>query len=344
MAPLLKLKVRAVDFDIQIPDLCFLQILEADLHRLHALENSVQWLLFVAQGIWISRGALYYCHDNASPYDEAETASWLPCLLSDELKAGHYEYRRDPAYPMTPFLRIENKSDTSATNDSQGDQSKTFRREIFSRDNNLCVVTGFAIATNASHVVPKRLGDAVTRSIFKERGYATETLNKWSPENGLCMFVPVDTLFDHFRGSFYPLSQPYEYRFHSFDPESQAPVTVIPDRGVLCDIHQVRCELQPRSDIPAPPDGIMTWHYVQTVLKTFATAMFKKSTAQYHNIAYREETGSTDDSYYSFDINESPLTRLDHARYVRNEALAKEAHLEEKNESVRHWLASATGI
>lgn len=336
MGPKIKLKVRAIDFDIALSDLIYLPVLEADLHAVQKLAYKVKWLAFIAQSIWVTTGKIYFCTDSETPEDETDTSNWRALEIDDVLRAGYYEFRKDPGQTATPFTRIEHKSDTSATNDSQSDRSRAFRRIICVRDDNRCVVTGILELLTASHIVPKRLGDAMTREIFQGRGHYRDALDRWSPENGVLLYGTADRLFDHFLGSFYPTTRQDVFAFHSFDPNRQQPIAFTDDFRFM--VHQKQCRLTSRSDIPAPPSGILAWHYAQAAVKAFATVTFRQSTRNYQIIDFREETGSTDDTDYTDDINDSILVKIDHARYTA----AVKAHDTEKALSVEQWLENTT--
>ena len=244
MANLVKLKVRATDFGIELPGLTFLQVLEADLAVLQKLETTVKWLSFVAQSIWMTTGTVFWCSSSDTPVDESETWDWMTLDEADDLRAGHYEFRKTSGQVAKPFTRIACKSDVSATNDSQLDKSRVFKRQVSARDGDQCILTTYIQGLRASHIVPKRLGDAVTRQIFLDRGGSTSS-DRWSPENGITLFIPIDGPFDRFSGSLYPVGPPNRYRFHAFDARHQVQQKLSADGTVSYDMHQQECTLSP---------------------------------------------------------------------------------------------------
>lgn len=81
--------------------------------------------------------------------------------------------------------------------------------------------------------------DATTRDIYANF-CPHDRADRWSPENGVFLYDPADRLFDRFLGSFYPITTPDIYLFHSFDPNMQTPIFVMTD--IWLSVHQRQCQ------------------------------------------------------------------------------------------------------
>ena len=161
-------------------------------------------------------------------------------------------------------------------------QAAAFRTALFGR-HPACVISGNPIPelVTASHLIPKRLGDAATQSIFTDfTGLATSVaryefmgitlcknldalvdnyhLGFWHKGGvglPLCMLCCVNILRRIIMRSMFSLIAPDNWILHRRDPPLFHHLIIIDSR----------------SNLANPPPGVFACHYTQCVLMKFAT-------------------------------------------------------------------------
>lgn len=106
--------------------------------------------------------------------------------------------------------------------------------------------------------------------------------------------------------------------------------------------HQITLSTQDDS-LPLPPVGVFNWHYIQCVLKKFATSDYKKiDNINYFSLPYRTRDDDDDDSDIDFD-DERNVANPPYPSYLweLSEARARQRLEEvERDQAILTWNAS----
>ncbi|KAF5376700.1 hypothetical protein D9615_007863 [Tricholomella constricta] len=245
---------------------------------------TVDWIIKVAHLICDPSGAgQVYTHRTGTPlywYDRDRDASgWVQVNLGDPLVPGIYEFvTTGGPITLSKISERQSRSETSVGSDEFS--SASFHRDLELRDGKACVVNGADRALIPSHLVPKRIGtdgakDVVTR--FVGAGAALD-IHRFHPDIGVLLFCPLEYLVDNYMLGFYHVAGQI-YTLHNFDPDDPdvpftgttfTDVTDLPPLhmySVTLSVHDARYRL--------PPKGVFDWHYLQCVLRRFATDQYK---------------------------------------------------------------------
>lgn len=191
-------------------------LIEAPLVELaiYAGARGVHWLLRIAHCICnpSTRSGTLYSFEGPDPASYLHTPFdstveyWKPIGPDDALKATVYKYRLPPGHQFRLTKISEVRGHSGAPTSST---AGSMRENVFLRDNCCCWVTNDIyepeILVN-SHVVPKRTGDAMSRSIYQDfvQGpLPPGTIGSYNPVFGISLSASFDKLFDNYHLSFW---------------------------------------------------------------------------------------------------------------------------------------------
>lgn len=181
-----------------------LNVIIADLEDLQPFSgNTVDWLIAVAHSIFepLGMGSLYTFTTHTLDYwleREMDHSQWRIVLPGENLTATIYEFRcaNDALITLTQIILPHQRSHT--TNDS-GPRATQFRTACLRRDQR-CIIVSRHSRTIASHLIPKRLGDAGVQAVFQRfigPGPAA-TVDRYDPRLGVMLTANLDSLVDSY--------------------------------------------------------------------------------------------------------------------------------------------------
>jgi hypothetical protein len=173
----------------------------------YARAEGAGWLIDMADDICdpVAKSGTLYAYDGPNPesyldipFDRAQQA-WSEVQRTDPLRATIYEYRlaSGQVIGLTKISKRAGKSETSY--DSSPD---TMRYHVLARDNHTCWITGMSFGHPNptivnSHIVPKRMGDAMTRAIHQQfQGAPSPGLGVLNAICGIALGSSLDRLFE----------------------------------------------------------------------------------------------------------------------------------------------------
>ena len=188
-----------------------LDVIVANLPDLHPFAgNTVDWLIRVARLIFEPLGMSSLYTFTTGPLEswmnrEFEPLLWRRVEQGEQLEATIYEFRPDNDVPITPTkmsLR-DTRSVTSATPTSTN-RATTFRSELLRRDR-ACIVTQTSRMETliASHLIPRRLGDAGVQSAIERFTGAITPVDRYNSTVGVLLYMTLDVFVDSFRAGFW---------------------------------------------------------------------------------------------------------------------------------------------
>ncbi|KAF7291569.1 hypothetical protein HMN09_01248000 [Mycena chlorophos] len=267
--------------------------------------------------------------------------SWHVVHPGDPLCAAVYLYAL-PAGVVISISKFSKRHGKSLT--SRAGNASTMARQVKKRDNDRCWVAPAGNPVN-SHIVPKRMGDALARSIYHQfcGEQPPPALRVHDPIFGFCLSPNLRALWDNYELGFRLIrgSQPVRYEVHSFNVEAEFEhVGFISQWGYVFEQPTQNEILHGREITPPaanthelPPAGLFRWEYLQCVVKLFKADDYEAALA---NISFPEQPFRTEDDD---DGDECPLW----PSAAFDFAALRQAELEEAREAhgrVSQWLES----
>ncbi|KAF8343485.1 hypothetical protein F5887DRAFT_328494 [Amanita rubescens] len=164
------------------------------------------------------------------------------------------------------------RQEMSVTTNTSRPQAAVFRQALLGRDR-ACVIsqTSYPIMLTGSHLAPRRLGDAGVRSVIQRFTGFPSTVNRYHHTLGVLLLKTLDSAADNYELGFWHRGPGHQYVVHNF---YEAPLTTSgteplnPNDQML---HDYPITLTTHNNLRLPPAGLFNWHYLQCVLKRFAT-------------------------------------------------------------------------
>ncbi|KIY68566.1 hypothetical protein CYLTODRAFT_453440 [Cylindrobasidium torrendii FP15055 ss-10] len=295
-----------------------LQGAAVEIDRFSGAEQS-DWLLSLAHDICDPvhfRGVLCV---------EAPNHTWRQITVFEPLIDQTYLYELPPTV-VIGLSKISLRHNKSAT--STAGAAGTMRTAVLRRDNDTCWISRTRASTfSNSHICPKRMEDAQALCILQTFcGYQGANIGVFHPMFGIVLCRSLDNYFDSYELGFRGSGPPDQYRVHCFKLQTLtiAGIPQIPGFP-LPPLHNAIVNQPPtpgHADNPLP--GLFRWHYLQCVLRRFATQEYRRqSNISYHEIPLRMEDDSSDNDRGDDDEDGWPSASWDRARLAASEAEAE---------------------
>lgn len=270
----------------------------ADLHPFAG--NTVDWLIKVARLIFepLGTGSLLTFTTNTPEWwlDRDRDLTWRPVVPGEQLTATIYEFHPNNAPIMLTKMSLRQM--TSVTTDTSRPQATTFRNAVNARDG-ACIISTYSNPTIASHLAPKRLGDAGVQSVIQRFTVSHPPVNRYHPTIGVCLLHALDSLVDNYELGFWNYG-PDQYVIHNFYDEPLNILGLEPRIPTVPILHDYQIKLTSHNGSLLPSVGMFNWHYFQCVLKRFATDEYKQiENITYFTVPFRTE--DDDDEDFDFD-------------------------------------------
>ncbi|KAM6493643.1 hypothetical protein JOM56_010004 [Amanita muscaria] len=306
-----------------------LYVIRASLQDLHPYAGgTVDWLIRVARLIFEPLGLT----SSLFTFTADTLDSWLDRDM-DPMQWRQVEQGE----------QMSLREGTSATTNTSQPRATTFRNAINERDGT-CIISQNPFSLVASRLVPKRLGDATVTSVVRRFTDSDAAVTRFDPTLGVLLFLPLDDRLGSYEMGFWN-SGPDQYAIHSFFHAHLNILGALPLTPSDPMLHGHTITLSTH-DASFPPIGMFNWHYLQCVLKKFATDEYK----QIQNICYfslpfrtREEA---EDEEIDFDFDdERNIANPPYPSYPIElaEATARQ-HLEdaERNRDIGAWNSNVS--
>ncbi|KAM6493658.1 hypothetical protein JOM56_010019 [Amanita muscaria] len=326
-----------------------LYVIRASLQDLRPFAGgTVDWLIRVARLIFEPLGTSSLFTFTADTLDswldrDMDSTQWRQVEQGEQLKATIYEFRPDNNAFIT-LSRMSLREGTSATTNTSQPQATAFRNMINERDGK-CIISQTPWSVAASRLVPKRLSDAAVTSVVRRFTGSDAAVTRFDPTLGVLLFLPLDDRVGSYEVGFWN-SGPDQYVIHSFFHAQLSIIGAPPLAPSNPMLHGHTMTLSTH-DASFPPIGMFNWHYLQCVLKKFATDEYK----QIQNICYfslpfrtREEVEEAEEIDLDFD-DERNIANPPYPSYPIElaEATAR-LHLEdaERNRDIGAWNSNVS--
>ncbi|KIY68312.1 hypothetical protein CYLTODRAFT_351569 [Cylindrobasidium torrendii FP15055 ss-10] len=291
-----------------------------DIDRFAGAEQS-DWILSIAHDICdplLSRGVLCV---------QAPNNVWRHIRSPEPLTDTTYLYEL-PSTAVVGLCKISLRDNRSRT-DTTGDAAD-MRTAVLQRDASTCWITRASDPTGPflnSHICPKRMGDAQAQHILETFcGYQGSNISVFHPMFGITLLRSLEVYFDSYDMGFRRMSPSHQYKVHAFGPEKLLSIAGMPQIPgyPIPPLHNYIVNNAPtpgHTDNPLP--GLFRWHYLQCVLRQFATHNYRRQpNVLYHEISLPME-GDSDDGTDDGDGNDWPSAGWDRARLAASEAEAE---------------------
>jgi hypothetical protein len=198
-----------------------LNIIIADLGDLSQFAgDTVDWLITVARLIFEPRGtsSLYTFTTDSLEWwldREMEPSLWRPVMPGEQLRATIYEFvPNDDAF--IALTKMSLRQARSVTTNTSIPQATPFRNALLQRDQT-CIITRQSLQRSliASHLIPRRLGDAGVQSVFQRFIGSCTTVNRYDPRIGVLLSATLDTFVDAYELGFWNYGPVSLLTFHT---------------------------------------------------------------------------------------------------------------------------------
>ncbi len=169
---------------------------------------TVDWLIRVARLIFepLGTSSLFTFTEDTleSWFDrDMEPTQWRQVEQGELLRATIYEFRPDNNAPIT-LSKMSLRQGKSVTTNTSQPQATTFRDAIRARDTQ-CIITQnpFFELVTASHLLPKRLGDATVTSVVQRFTGSGNAVTRFHPTIGILLSKLLDSLVDSYTMGFW---------------------------------------------------------------------------------------------------------------------------------------------
>ena len=130
-------------------------------------------------------------------------STWRAVQAGEPLSATIYEYCRPDQQFIQP-TRISLRQARSLTPVTSQNQAAAFRTTVFNR-HPACVISGIPLPRllTASHLMPKRLGDAAIQSVFTTFTGLNTPVRRFHEFMGITLSKNLDSLVDNYELGFW---------------------------------------------------------------------------------------------------------------------------------------------
>ncbi len=168
--------------------------------------DTVDWLIQVARFIFepLGTGSLSTFTTNTLGWwlNRDSDQTWRAVVQGEPLMATIYEFRAINT-PIT-LSKMSLRQETSVTSNTSRPQSAAFRQALLRRDG-ACVIsrTSYPRMVTASHLAPRRLGDAGIRSVMQRFTGLPSTVNRYHHTLGVLLLKTLDSAADNYELGFW---------------------------------------------------------------------------------------------------------------------------------------------
>ena len=325
--------------------------------------DTVDWVITVARFIFdpLGTSSLFTFTTNTLEWwldQEMVPSQWRQVLPGEQLRATIYEFVPDNNAPVI-LTKISLRHVRSITTNRSTQQAAPFRNALLRRDQK-CIINRSALQYTliASHLIPRRLGDSGVQAILQRfTGPLNNVVQRYDPCLGVLLSATLDLIVDCYEMGFwnigpvsllilptplclqssYPQNQYIVHDFCSL-PITTYGTTVEAPNEPIC--HGKSITLVARESVNTPPVGVFNWHYIQCVLKRFATPDYRNfANVNYYVQTFRTRDDEDDEDGMDFDDSEN-IANPPYPSYLIELAEAKiRQHLEDtaRNESIVAW-------
>ena len=202
-----------------------LNVIIADLRDLQPFSgNTVDWLIAVASFVFepLGMGSLYTFTTQTLDYwlgRQMDHSQWRVVSPGENLTATIYEFRRanDALITLTQISHPQQTERSHTTNTSQPRVTQ-FQTACLQRDR-ACIVLSRNPGGIASHLIPRRLGDAGVRAVFQRfTPEPVAVVDRYDPRLGVMLSRNLDSLVDTYDLGFWNTGRvsPLTYRTPSY--------------------------------------------------------------------------------------------------------------------------------
>jgi hypothetical protein len=178
-----------------------LDVIIANLERLQPFSgNTVDWLIAVARFIFepLGRGSLYTFTTHTLDYwlgRAMDHSQWRVVSPGENLTATIYEFRRANNALIT-LTQISLPRQRSHTTNNSKTRANQFRTACLRRDQT-CIIISRTSRAIASHLIPRRLGDAGAGAVFQRfTPPGSAVVDRYDPQLGVMLSRNLDSLVD----------------------------------------------------------------------------------------------------------------------------------------------------
>ncbi|KAM6493646.1 hypothetical protein JOM56_010007 [Amanita muscaria] len=123
-----------------------------------------------------------------------DPTQWRQVGQGEQLRATIYEFRPDNNAFLT-LSKMSLRQGASRTVNISQPRPTAFRNAIRARDGT-CIISQTSFSLIASHLVPKRLGDAGVTFVVRRFTGSDAVVTRFNPALGVFLFQPLDTRVD----------------------------------------------------------------------------------------------------------------------------------------------------
>jgi hypothetical protein len=170
--------------------------------------DTVDWLITVARLIFEPLGySSLYTFTTGSLESwldrEMEASAWRTVNNGEQLRATIYEFRPDNDTPIA-LTKISLRQARSVTTNTSAPRATAFRKDLLRRDQ-ACIISQEPLPNLliASHLIPRRLGDAGVRSALQPFTGSPATVDRYDLRIGVPLFQALDTLVNSYLVGFW---------------------------------------------------------------------------------------------------------------------------------------------
>jgi len=186
-----------------------LNVITADLLDLHPFAgNTVDWLINVARLIFepLGTSSLYTFTTESLEWlldREMEPTLWRQVVQGEQLMATIYEFRPDNDAFIT-LTKMSLRHARSVTTNTSAPRATPFRNALLQR-HQACIITRTPLQMTliASHLIPRRLGDAGVQSAFQRFTGSPAIIDKYDPLIGVPLVATLGILVDGYQIGFW---------------------------------------------------------------------------------------------------------------------------------------------
>jgi len=278
--------------------------------------DFVNWLIKIAQLLFEPLDAhpeirLYRPTTHDTQYwqsNDFDPVQWVQVQNGEILRATLYEYR--PANNQSVTISKQSlRIGQSTPSDFSANAATLFRHDLLLRDAG-SILSGTAVENYiiASHLIPKRLGDGGIGSVMHRFTGITGPVTRFDRRLGVMLAKGVeDTSVDGFEVGFWETG-PNQYMLHNFTGLPNLYISVAAGsfgavQPQVAMVHGYQITLHPLNAlIPLPPVGVFNWHYLQCILRKFATDQYRNlPCVSYFNFPFRSIDDEDEDEDWDFD-------------------------------------------
>jgi hypothetical protein len=199
-----------------------LYVITAELNDIQPFAGqTVDWLITVARLLFqpLGTSSLYtFTKGNVESWldREMELSQWRRVQHGEQLRATIYEFLPNNN-AFIALTKMSLRHARSVTTNASRDQANTFCDSLLRRDQS-CVISGHPLEASlvASHLIPRRLGDAGVQSAFERFVCTSTSVTRYNPRIGILLFVGTDVIVDDFTAGFWYIGPVSLLTFHSY--------------------------------------------------------------------------------------------------------------------------------